>query len=178
MVKISAIIPTRGDVLVEPLRIHLQECFYINDIHFVEGDGPYTRYEAISRCDHSIIYTQDDDCITDLLPLIAGYEPGIIVNAMTPEHEANYRGLQTLVGFGAIFDAGLARCLDGWERDDLFKREADRVFTALNFHKTVYPKIEILPWATSESRMYRQPEHSIRRKEINERIFAMTGVRP
>lgn len=173
--RISVVIPTRGDVDCGPIRARLSEYPEIDDIHIITGDGPYTRYQ-VENCAHKIIYTQDDDCLTDLRPLIDAYESGIIVNAMTPAHASQYPGSITLVGFGAIFDRSLVRCLDHWEKDELFKREADRVFTAIVPHKTVYPKIQMLPWATDESRMYRQPEHSRRRLEINQRILSMTGV--
>lgn len=171
MVRISVVIPTRGDVDMQPIRDRLSLYGEIDDIHIVTGDGPYIRYEEAANCRHGVILTQDDDCLTDLRPVIDSYEPGIIVNAMTEAHAANYPNQQTLVGFGAIFDRDLISCLDDWERDDLFKREADRVFTALIPHKTVFPHIEMLPWASSENRMYRQPEHFHSLREINKRIL-------
>jgi hypothetical protein len=111
--------------------------------------------------------------------VIDGYEDGIITNAMTREHARQYTGAQTLIGFGAIFHR---RLIDGlmdpkWERDALFYREADRIFTALNTYKMVFPEIEILPRASDEERMWRQPEHIPMKNEINMRIFALTGRR-
>jgi hypothetical protein len=89
---------------------------------------------------------------------------------MTPMHAENYRGRITLVGFGAIFDSSLIQVLDGWEQDEFFLREADRVFTALNPHVTVFPEIQILPCASAENRLWRQADHIARFMEIEKRI--------
>lgn len=175
--QVSAVIPTRGDVDTDPIREHLQSFPEIDDIWIVQGDTVFNRYRAAQlSAVHDVIYTQDDDCITDLRPILEAYEPGIIVNAMTPDHQAKYPGRQTLVGFGAIFDRSLTGVLDGWEQDELFLRECDRVFTALNEHKTVFPRIENLPHATSENRMYREPGHFGARAAITRRIFERTGI--
>lgn len=174
--KLAAVIPTRGDVELEPIVRHLQQFPEVVRIHIESSPNVYGRYVGIERLhEHPIIYTQDDDCITDLQPLIDAYEPGVIVNAMTPEHAAQYPGRVTLVGFGAIFDRVMVAALHGWEQDALFLREADRVFTALHPHKTVFPKIDILPCATAGNRLCRQPEHHASRKAIEQRIAERLG---
>lgn len=142
----------------------------IDEVIFTVSNSVYGRYEGISDAENGVIYTQDDDCITDIRPILDAYESGLIVNAMTPEHAAQYRGRVSLVGFGAIFDRSLVDVLDGWERDELFLRECDRVFTGLNRRKTVYPSIRMLPQATAENRMYREPGHNSARAEIERRI--------
>lgn len=126
---------------------------------------------------HDVIYTQDDDCITEISGLLAAYEPGYIVNAMTLQHAAQYPGRQTLIGFGAIFHRSLIECLCGWDRDELFMRESDRIFATLNPHKTLFPEIYILPHATSPNRLYRQPDHVAARLAMEQRIFDRTGIR-
>lgn len=175
--KISAVIPTRGDVDIKPIVDHLRTCPQIDDVWVVTGDTPYNRYVAArEKAQHQTIYTQDDDCITEIAPLIAAYEQGVIVNAMTPEHAVQYTGRQTLLGFGAMFDRSMLAVLDGWERDALFFRESDRIFATLNPHKTVFPKIRILPQAFAENRLWRQLDHLSARDAINQRIFERTGI--
>jgi hypothetical protein len=89
-----------------PILDRLQEYPEVNDVIIVTGDTPFNRYEAMRRAKNEMVYTQDDDCVTDLRPLIAAWCQRLclcIVNAMTPEHAAQYSGNQTLIGFGALF---------------------------------------------------------------------------
>ena len=167
---VSAVIPSRGDVDCSGIVARLRACPEIDDIEIVVGDSVFNRYLGAGRAQHHVVYSQDDDCLTDAGAVIAAYRPGVIVNAMTPEHAAQYPGRITLVGFGAIFDRDLIRCLDDWERDELFLRECDRVFTALNQCEFVFPEIEILPRASDARRLWRQPEHLRCRAEIERRI--------
>lgn len=169
--QISAVIPTRGDVDCSEIVNHLRSYPEIENVEVIVGTTPYNRYVGAAHAAHDLIYTQDDDCITDIRPLIDAYQPGWIVNAMTPEHAAQYPGRQTLIGFGSLFDRSLLLVLEGWERDALFYRESDRIFASLNPHKTIFPKIKILPHATAENRMYRQPEHLAARFEMERRIL-------
>lgn len=175
--RISAVIPTRGDVPMGAIVERLQEYPEIDEVILVMGDTPYNRYEAMARAKNAVIYTQDDDCLTDLRPILDAYRPGVIVNAMTPEHAAQYRGPQTLIGFGALFDASLVACLDGWKRDALFYRESDRIFATVNQHFTVFPKIDILPHASAPNRLWKQPDHVAARVAMEARIFERTGIR-
>ncbi len=176
---VSAIIPTRGDVdvcrIYESLRVHPE----IGEVRFVIGDTPFNRYREMMDSTAEVFYTQDDDCVTDLRPLFEAYDPEFIVNAMTVEHAAQYPGNQTLIGFGALFHGSLVRKAFhswNWQRDALFYRESDRIFPTVNPHKTVFPKIEILPHASAPNRLWKQPDHLAARFAINERILEMTGI--
>jgi hypothetical protein len=175
---ISAIIPTRGDVPMGRIVDHLTQYAEIDEIVIVKGDTPFNRYLAAVRAKNEAIFTQDDDCVTDLRPLLDAYEPGsgAIVNAMTLAHAAQYPGRQTLIGFGAIFDRAIVRCFDGWERDTLFFRESDRIFGTVNPHVTVFPAIEILPHAYASNRLWKQPDHVAARIAMEQRIFEVTGI--
>jgi hypothetical protein len=174
---VSVVIPTRGDCDMQPIIARLREYPEIDDISVIVVPAPYHRYLEMERVLHDVVLTQDDDCLTDMRPVIDGYEPGVICNAMTPEHASQYRERETLIGFGSIFDRSLIRVLDGWERDELFEREADRVFATLNRHKMVFPRIELLPQATAPNRMYRDPKHLEYRAAMRRRIFERTGIR-
>lgn len=167
---ISAVIPTRGDVPLGRLTDHLRSYPEIREIMFEISGTQYSRYKAARKALHDTIYIQDDDYITDIRPLIESYRPGCIVNAMTPQHQVGYQGVETLIGFGAIFDKSLLSVLDGWEEDPLFLRESDRVFATLNPHVTVFPEIEALPWATAPNRLCFQPDHGLSHVAIRHRI--------
>lgn len=174
--KLSAIIPTRGDVSVEPIVAHLRKYPEIDDIQIVRGDTVFNRYRAAWGAKHEVLYTQDDDCTTDLRPLIEAWEPGLIVNALTPQHAAHYTGAITLVGFGAIFERHMIAALDGWEKDGLFLRECDRVFTALWPHRSIVQEIKHLPHAMAANRMYRERGHEVNLQRIKMRIREKTGI--
>ena len=180
MVKnVCAIIPTRGDVSTGIICDHLKSYKQISEVRFVIGDTPFNRYRSILESRHEIILTQDDDCVTDIRPLLEAYDPAFIVNAMTEAHAANYQGNQTLIGFGAIFHRSLVEHAFNnwnWERDALFYRESDRIFPTVNPHKTVFPRIDILPHANAENRLWKQPDHIAARDAMNQRIFEVTGI--
>lgn len=180
--KLTAVIPTRGDVDVSPIVSHLRTYREIAEVVVVAGSTPFNRYMWGRHATTDLIYTQDDDCITDIAMLIDFWEDrDVILNAMTREHAAQYPGAQTLLGFGAIFPRLLINTTfifdERWKRDALFFREADRIFATVNTHSTVYPKIEILPHANNPNRLWKQADHLAARAEMNERIFLQTGIR-
>lgn len=185
MLKIAAVIPTRGDVDRTAILAKLRSYPEIDDVCFVVGDTPFNRYVHMSTLEeYSWFYTQDDDCITDLRPLIDGMEKLIerpantIINAMTPEHAAHYPNRQTLIGFGAIFHKDALNCFTDypWTHDALFRRESDRIFATVNPHVTVFPKIQILECAHAPNRLWKQPDHNDARRAMEQRILEVTGI--
>jgi hypothetical protein len=171
---VSAVIPSRGDAseVVEQLGRFKE----IGEVIVIQAGSVYGRYMGIEQAKHEIIYTQDDDCSTDVEAILAAYKPGVVVHAMTPAHAAQYPRRATLIGFGSVFDRKLVRCLDGWERDELFLRECDRVFTALNRCEAIFPDIYILAQANHSDRLWKQPDHHRSRAAIERRIFEKTGI--
>lgn len=172
--RVSAVIPSRGEAM-EVIE-HLRSFKEIEEITVIQAGSVFGRYIGIDQAKNKIIYTQDDDCITDVAAVLAAYKPGVVVNAMTKEHATQYPRRASLVGFGAIFDRNLVRCLDGWERDELFMRECDRVFTALNRCEPIFPEIRILSQASDPDRLWRQPEHNQYRVAIERRIYEKAGI--
>ena len=168
--KVSAVIPTRGDVEMGQIIANLLKYSEVAEIIIEVSDSPYGRYTGakIARC--PVILTQDDDCVPNLRPLLDAYKPGIIVNIMAPANANGYVGQETLVGYGAIFDRSLVAVLNGWTHDTTFKRECDRVFTSLNRHETLLMPTHSLPWATAPNRLYKQPEHGNSGEAIRQRI--------
>lgn len=135
----------------------------------------------------SLIYTQDDDCITDLRPLIQEWsrwsyvaQRRMIFNTMTKAHAANYKGRNTLVGFGSMFQRPALQAFTDWpwERDELFYRECDRIFATVNPHTHVIQPVEIFESAHAPNRMWKHPEHNKYRVEIEKRIRETTGIEP
>jgi len=122
----------------------------------------FGRYAEIG-IPRGVVYTQDDDVIVDAVAVCAAYQPGVIVANSSPQHrEINapfYRDGIAPIGWGSVFDARLIDVLDGWERDDLFLRECDRVFTALNKVKFIEVPFGNLPRATAPDRMWRERRH-------------------
>lgn len=176
---VTVVIPTRGDVNLSPLIMHLRSYSEVALVWSVASDTPFSRYLLAWEAPTQWVYTQDDDCLTDLQPILNNPRPGYIVNAMTEDHAAQYPGRQTLLGFGALFERRLIKpLLDDWERDELFLRESDRVFGTIVPHQTFYPEITILPCATAPNRFYRQAEHVPSRVAIEKRIFERTGLAP
>lgn len=178
--KIAAVIPTRGDVDSSLIAARLRSYPEIKDVRFVVGTTPFNRYDVMMelRREYDVFLTQDDDCLTDMRPLIDAYDPDLVVNAMTPQHALQYPGRQTLIGFGAIFHKVALLCFTRytWTRDALFYRESDRIFGTVNPHKTVFPEIEILPHAHNANRFWKQPDHVPSRIAMEKRIFEVTGI--
>lgn len=176
---VTAVIPTRGDLDLSRLVTHLRNYREISAVWLVVGDTPFNRYLAAAGVGEGRwVYTQDDDCITDVRELFENAELGVVVNAMTEEHALHYPGRQTLIGFGAVFQSQLAKPLLSWERDALFLRESDRVFGTIHEHRTYFPAINILPAANNPNRLWKQTEHVPSRVAIEQRIFAQTGFAP
>ena len=80
-----------------------------------------------------------------------------------------------LVGFGAIFDKSavvptFSRYFAHFPADELFRRECDRVFTALNRLKIVSVPYRHLDHETTTPRMWRESRHGQDLVEIRRRI--------
>ena len=168
---VRAIIPTRGDVDVRYIVEHLRSYAEIGHIQVCVGTTPWNRYQAAIDTPETSIYVQDDDCLTDLRPLLDAYIPGecVMVNAMTQQHQKNYNSRFTLIGFGAIFDRAMLAVFDGYERDSLFYRESDRIMGSVP-HRTVFPRIFISSDALADNRTWRQTGHNKARRLMEARI--------
>ena len=163
---ISAVIPTRGDVDITPIIKRVEP--FVDEIIVADyGLSVYNRYKGIKKAKNDIIYTQDDDCLVDVEKIITLYEPGIIVNAIKPDRIKDYPDM-TLVGWGAVFDKDLTKVLDDWEKDELFMRECDRVFTALNKRHSIPMPVQDL---YQGNRMGEEDRHWNDLKKIRERIY-------
>jgi hypothetical protein len=180
---VHAIIPTRGDVDTAEIAAELSRHPEIGLIEFHKGTTPFWRYlQAADSPGFPLIWTQDDDCVTDPRPAFEAAEQlnrVELINCMTPEHAIRYPGNETLLGFGALFTASLARKFvldDRWVKDELFLRESDRIFGTINSHHTVFPRIRILDCAHNPNRYWQQPEHVDTMLAMRRRILKVSGI--
>ncbi len=177
----SCVLVTKGDVDLSPILEGLPfEDVVIWDNSKRECDlKVYGRYAAISEAKHSVIYTQDDDCVVDAEGVVSAYEPGYLVCNMPPAKRREYEVLApeiALVGWGACFDRdalhAFARYRNQYELDELFYRECDRVFTALNPQKQIDVPFSHLSHA-GIGRMGNEPRHLNDLAEIRRRILSV-----
>lgn len=157
---VSAVIPTRGKREMElgTIADHLRRFCDEVIIRVDAGNRLYTRYEGIRQAKNDAIYTQDDDClVTNIEDFINAYDVEFVVANCKTERRAFYESVSNgriaLIGYGAIFNKRLIDRIDGfrnWLKDDeLFNREADRVFTFLNKVKLIETEFVDFPsWLT------------------------------
>lgn len=153
----------------------------------------YGRYAAIEYASHDIIYVQDDDVIVrDPRAIVhawliatgrEGHPRDTIVCNMPSEFRHEFYIDHALVGFGAAFHRtvpdlaftrfGLSSHSNGaiaWGVDGVdqgfFDRTCDIIVTALTPRVLVDVPKTNLPYAESENRMYRQPEHQAERSQM------------
>ena len=153
--KISCVIPTRNKRkeelkhIVSYITPFFDEVIIPKDI----GNQVYTRFEGIVRASNDIIYTQDDDCIIgNIKELISLYEKDTIIANADNASINKYKDTKIcLIGYGAIFNKSLIGKMEDFRvklgDDDLFNREADRIFTWLNKKKTILGNIKNFPSA-------------------------------
>jgi hypothetical protein len=143
----------------------------------IVGDGafgPYARYEAVAKAKFDIIYTQDDDCLVDIDALLELWDGNFLTN-VRPERSEPCFDNSTLTGWGSLYRKELVQpALDRYIRkygmDDLYRREADRIFSGLNKHILVCVKVDNLPNATGVDRLTDRPDHWLCRAEIQRRL--------
>jgi hypothetical protein len=164
---VSAVIVTRGDVDLGPIL----DSIPIDDIvvwNNAEKDlSVYGRYAAIDQCRHAFIYTQDDDAICPVLPLLSHYNgDGVLANV--PDGERPWLGWGSIFPRDAPFQA-FRYYLERYPYDELFRRWADVVFAELALVSRVDFGHVDMPWATAQNRMAYQPDHYTTQEEVRER---------
>lgn len=173
--QVSAVIVTRGDVDLKPILDSLPfKDIIVYDNSKEQDYKVYGRYFAMREAHHSVIYTQDDDCITDPLAIIANYQTGIVTANVPPDRRAFYGDGVTLIGWGSVFDRNstlvFERYWERWPMDELFLRECDRVFTGLNRCRNIDVPFQHLPHAHGSDRMGTERNHLKDLTEIRRRI--------
>jgi hypothetical protein len=177
---VSCVIVTRGNVDLSEIRESLPFEDVVVWDNSERDEKVFGRYCGAERVKHEVIAVQDDDAIIEDWPaILAEYRPGVITCNMGAAHRAVYEptGL-ALVGFGAVFDRSLIRpTLDRYcqrfPKDELFMRECDRVFTALNALHVITVPYRNLPHEETTERMWREQRHGDDLAMIRQRIAAL-----
>lgn len=181
---IEAVVVTRGTrgirLVTDALAGFKRTAVWDNSVH--PNLKIFGRYVAVSTMTSTpLVYVQDDDLTLDdggFEALMAAWRPGSIALNFPAGNRRNYEGVHgnvALVGFGAIFERQLigkafGRYLAQWPLDDLFLRECDRVFTALNSWIAVDTPKHDLPWAGGSDTMEAEGRHGEDLRLIKERI--------
>ena len=160
--KITCVLITREKEYPKQVLERIDTGFFDEILVVTECPSIYHRYLAAKTAKNDIIYVQDDDCLVNFQALFKHYN-GQIINGMPLPFIEKYKDSGcTLVGWGcyfkksklSVFDSYIAKY--GVDADLL--READRIFTYLNFPvKTVQFPHEDLN--QTSDRMGYQPEH-------------------
>lgn len=139
----------------------------------------FGRFVACSMATTKYVFTCDDDVLPgDIRTLLVKCETeGRVATYLDASHvrwAAEHYKLsgcsidahETLLGWGSVFERSWVSVLLSYiaffgKADDVFVREADRIFTLLlqQKHCEIEAEIEHLPGARSADAMYRQPDH-------------------
>ena len=187
---VSAVLVTRGDVDLSEILYSLPftDVVVWNNAQRLDTKV-YGRYLAIEEVENGVVYVQDDDVV--LAPeafetLLDAYESGVLVANMPEIFRHSFYVEHCLVGFGAIFDAGLPEeaflefdsyFSQHFRRGESFLRTCDIVFTTLAERKLVDVSYRELPWHHADTRMYRQEDHVASRMQMLEAAIAVRDRR-
>ncbi len=180
--RVSVVIPTRGDVDMAPVldSLRMFDEVLVWDNSKREDLSVYGRYAMIAEARNDLILTQDDDVVVNnpeaiakewvlqstKLPHIGQYQ-GVVCN-MPPEFRHDGYTDSALVGFGAAFHRDApARAFRRYEEAMLgqdydegwFHRTCDVVFTTLTPRVLVDVTKVDREFASDDTRMWRQADH-------------------
>lgn len=136
-------------------------------------------FAAMAVVETNLVYFQDDDVVVEHWPaLLDQWHEGAIICNMAPDFQDAYAGQRDkLIGHGGVFDIELVkptfeRYLKHYPLDALLRREANRIFTGLNFDrcKMVYVGHRNLPWASGGDRLWKQTDHGEKHREATRRV--------
>lgn len=145
----------------------------------------YERYLQAAQAKNDIIYVQDDDCIVQYKELFKHYN-GRITNAMVGRkkyYQEISEGRITLVGWGAFFPkkmlTSFQKYIDVYGVDSHLLREADRIFTWLNYpHNTISLDRKDIIEPNGDGRMSADPRHYESMMEAIEKLKIIAPRKP
>ena len=182
-----ACLVTRGDHDLAEIHAELWPMETVVYDNSTEPDvAVWGRYRAAEQAKQAeLVYVQDDDCVLGfdaIRELVDAWQPGHLVANQPAAFRHDFYDGHCLVGFGAVFERKLARDAFRrfWKGRDArtvdwgwFSRTCDIAFTGLVPRILADVPYRNLPWATDETRMYRQPEHVGERKRMLELVKAI-----
>lgn len=183
--EISAVVVTKGDRDISEVTDTLRdfgELLVWNNAESIDLKV-FGRWVAAEGARSSHVFTCDDDTIVDTAELCSLYaDPDrVLVNMPKRWHNA-YQGTGIcLVGFGCIFPRHLAMAgfwkyeASSYERDEVFLREADRVWTHSLQHLIDWAEVPIrqMPYSSAPGRMYLERRTAVDYAEIRRRIATL-----
>lgn len=180
----TAVVVTRGDLELDDVLAPLaafDELIVWNNRLADEDSIVYGRYLAAAQARNMVVYVQDDDTIVDAAAVVDAYEAGKVTCNMPEARRAFYRPTEptgiALVGWGAVFSKErlgvFLRYFERFPKDELFLRECDRVFTALNPLKLIDVEHLQLAAAFRVERMGREERHFQDLEAIRRRIQSL-----
>ena len=184
--RVSAVVVSRMDFRIGEIIDTILP--HVEDLIVVRGhNGVWERWEACSRAKCDVVYVQDDDAVVDVGAVLAQYEPGVVTCNMPQDRRAEYQDGIALVGWGCVFDRGMAcwgsyrdspfnRYFKAQKQDWLFIRECDRVFTGLAKLKLIDVPFRHFPHAFAPDRMGQESRHASDLQEIRRRIYAIRAA--
>lgn len=181
---VTAILATSGrrkDALTIVMR-NLLNYPWIDEIIIVFSDiGPHERYAAATRAKNSTIFVQDDDClIVNLQEIYEAYDKKHVTLGMDKSRWPVYENQRSkMVGWGAFFEKSwvnrMRPYLDKHGKDDIYKRESDRIFTYFNPTKMVLADVRNFSVALDSEAMCLQGEHEDAKEEAIKRCEIASG---
>ncbi len=176
---VSAIIPTRGDVDLQPVldTIPFDDVVVWDNSKETVDLKPFGRFAAIPRTKNPVIFWVDDDVIfTEYDKLLLAYEPGVVVCNMDQDwiDGAGYGDFLAMTGAGSLCDADMPErifdvYLQHYPVDDDFLVEADFIFGTLAEFKRVDLGYTARPFSDDATRLYTQPGQTERKHAMIKR---------
>ncbi len=168
--QVTAIIPTRGDVDIQPIVDSLIFEEVIVWDNSAGGDyGTWGRYLATNGTDIKYVYSQDDDIIhshENQLAIVQAYEPRTLTGCMWEEwsNGARKQGIQNgyddlvFAGSGSVYDASLphqsaALYTEMYPVDEFFLLWADTILGIISPSKQLDLRFSEMDYAEADNRM-------------------------
>lgn len=146
-----------------------------------ECDSPFRKYELFTKTKFDYIYYQDDDAICPIRELAQLSKNDIINVAMKVPHMVEYRDLKMTMGlgWGSIFPKKILESLkqytDRYGEDFIYKRETEKILTALNYPQNRLPlPIIDLPSAYNSDRLWQDKDHKNYQLIAHQRCESLT----
>lgn len=165
--RISACLITKDPVYPQAILDEVSKYPFEEVLILVNSDSPYNKHKLFEAAKYPYIYYQDDDAICPIKELRQLSHPEKLNIAMKPGHMEAYKNHRMTmgIGWGSIFPKTILKTLkkytDKYGEDDIYKRETERVLTALNYNLQNRLSLPItdLPSAMAPDRLWQQPGH-------------------
>ncbi len=142
------------------------------------------RLPLFQQAQTPFLFTQDDDALCPLDFLLGHADRTSITTVMHPGHIEFYGPRRhCIMNWGATFPRAAIESLEiyssRFDRDDIFHREFDRIFTGLNFPQLRLPyQVINLPRSADPDRISQDPKHFEWMAKAEERLESLLRETP